>query len=153
MKRTVLFVCTHNSARSQMAEGLLNSLMGDRYEASSAGTEATRVRPEAIAALAELDIDISHHRSKTVQEFRGRLFDVVVTVCDNAREACPFFPGRLTLHHSFFDPAATRGSDEEILEAFRRSRDQIAAWLVAEFGSAHGPQPEPPSQGKMPPRT
>ena len=142
MKRSVLFVCTHNSARSQMAEGLLNALVGDRYEAASAGTSATRVRPEAIAVLAELGIDIAHHRSKTVEEFRGRLFDVVVTVCDNARETCPFFPGKLVLHQSFLDPAAAAGSEEEVLEAFRKVRDQIASWIVATFGSANGPQPE-----------
>jgi arsenate reductase len=142
MKRSVLFICTHNSARSQMAEGLLNALVGDRYEAMSAGTGATGVRPEAIAVLAELGIDISGHSSKTVEEFRGRVFDVVVTVCDNARESCPFFPGKLVLHEGFIDPAAAQGSADEVLEAFRKVRDQIASWIVATFGSARGPQPE-----------
>lgn len=151
MKRSVLFICTHNSARSQMAEGLLNALVGDRYEAASAGTTATRVRPEAVAALAELGIDITHHRSKSMEEFRGRIFDVVVTVCDSARETCPFFPGRLVLHQSFRDPAAAEGSEEEVLEAFRTVRDQIASWIVATFGSAHGPQP-PPSPSRRDPR-
>ena len=142
MKRSVLFICTHNSARSQMAEGLLNALVGDRYEALSAGTSAARVRPEAVAVLAELGIDISEHRSKTIEEFRGRVFDVVVTVCDKARESCPFFPGKLVLHQSFMDPAAAQGSEDEVLEAFRKVRDQIASWIVAAFGSAQGPQPE-----------
>jgi arsenate reductase len=142
MKRSVLFICTHNSARSQMAEGLLNGLVGDRYEAASAGIEATRVRPEAIAVLAELGIDISRHRSKTLEEFRGRQFDFVVTVCDSARERCPFFPGKQVLHESFLDPSAARGDEQEVLEAFRRARDQVASWIVATFGSAHGPEPE-----------
>ncbi|MBN1836023.1 MAG: arsenate reductase ArsC [Spirochaetales bacterium] len=140
MKRSVLFLCTHNSARSQMAEGLLEALVGDRYEAASAGISATRVRPQAVAVLAELGIDISGHRSKSIEEFRGRLFDVVVTVCDHARETCPFFPGKLVLHEGFLDPAAAQGSEEEVLETFRKVRDQIAAWIVATFGSAGGPE-------------
>jgi arsenate reductase len=143
MKKTVLFLCTHNSARSQMAEGLLNALVGDRFEAASAGVSASRVRPEAVTVLAELGIDISRHRSKSIEEFRGRSFDVVVTVCDHARETCPFFPGKLVLHEAFLDPAAAQGDEEEILEAFRRIRDQIASWIVATFGSADGPLPEP----------
>jgi arsenate reductase len=142
MKRSVLFVCTHNSARSQMAEGLLNALVGDRYEAQSAGILATAVRSEAIAVMGELGIDISRHRSKAIDEFRGRQFDIVVTVCDSARESCPFYPGKLVLHQSFLDPAAEQGGEEVILEAFRRVRDQLAAWIVATFGSAEGPQPE-----------
>jgi arsenate reductase len=139
MKRSVLFICTHNSARSQMAEGLLNGLCGRDYAGFSAGLEPSSVRPEAVAVLAELGLDISHHRSKGLEEFRGHRFDVVVTVCDSARERCPFFPGRLILHESFVDPAAVGGGEAQRLEAFRRVRDQICTWVVATFGSAHGP--------------
>jgi arsenate reductase (thioredoxin) len=124
--KKVLILCTGNSARSQMAEGLLRHEAGDRCEVFSAGTHPTRVRPEAIAALAELGIDISGHRSKSVDEFAGQAFDVVVTVCDAANEACPVFPvGTRRIHWSFEDPAAVEGSDEERLAAFRRIRDQI----------------------------
>jgi arsenate reductase (thioredoxin) len=125
MKR-VLILCTGNSARSQMAEGLLRHEAGDRVEVFSAGTRPTTVRPEAIAALAELGIDISGHRSKSVDEFAGQPFDFVITVCDAANEACPVFPaGVERLHWSFEDPAAVEGSDDERLAAFRRIRDQI----------------------------
>jgi arsenate reductase (thioredoxin) len=125
MKR-VLILCTGNSARSQMAEGLLRHGAGDRLEIFSAGTRPTTVRPEAIAALAELGIDISGHRSKSVDEFAGQPFDVVITVCETANEACPVFPaGTQRIHWSLEDPAAVQGSDEERLAAFRRIRDQI----------------------------
>jgi len=125
MKR-ILILCTGNSARSQMAEGLLRHEAGDRVEVFSAGTRPTTVRPEAIAALAELGIDISSHRSKSVDEFAGQAFDFVITVCDAANEACPVFPaGTQRMHWSFEDPAAVEGSDEERLAAFRRIRDQI----------------------------
>jgi arsenate reductase (thioredoxin) len=125
MKR-VLILCTGNSARSQMAEGLLRHEAGDRLEIFSAGTRPTTVRPEAIAALAELGIDISGHRSKSVDEFAGQPFDVVITVCETANEACPVFPaGTQRIHWSLEDPAAVQGSDEERLAAFRRIRDQI----------------------------
>lgn len=133
MKQSVLFICTHNSARSQMAEGLLNHYMGDRYEAVSAGTEATRVNPFAVQALQELGIDIAHHRSKSIEEFRGRSFDTVVTVCDNARESCPFFPGRRVIHKSFPDPSRAAGDDGQVLQSFRRVRDEIRHWLELEF--------------------
>ncbi|MDH7498186.1 MAG: arsenate reductase ArsC, partial [Syntrophomonadaceae bacterium] len=118
-KQRVLFVCTQNSARSQMAEGLLRHLHGDRYEVYSAGTRPYRVNPYAIRAMAEVGIDITHHRSKGLEEFAGQDFDYVVTVCDSARETCPYFPGgRTRLHHSFPDPAAVQGSDDEVLAAF-----------------------------------
>jgi arsenate reductase (thioredoxin) len=133
VKQQVLFICTHNSARSQMAEGLMNALLGDRYEASSAGTEQTRVKPQAIEVLSEIGIDITGHRSKTIDEFQGIQFDVVVTVCDNAQETCPFFPGKKVLHKSFNDPSNTDGSEEEKLEAFRKTRDEIKAWLFDSF--------------------
>jgi arsenate reductase len=127
---SVLFICTHNSARSQMAEGLVNALFADRFEASSAGTEATRVHPAAIKAMAEIGIDISGHRSKSIEEFLDRKFDLVVTVCDNAAKDCPFFPGaKNTTHHAFDDPAACSGTEGEILACFRRSRDEIRAWI------------------------
>ena len=125
MKR-VLILCTGNSARSQMAEGLLRHEAGDRLEVFSAGTRPTTVRPEAIAALAELGINISRHRSKSAEEFAGQPFDFVITVCDAANEACPVFPaGVQRLHWSFEDPAAVEGTYEERLAAFRRIRDQI----------------------------
>jgi arsenate reductase len=130
MKRKVLFVCTHNSARSQMAEGLLRHMAGDEFEVYSAGTEATEVRPLAIEAMREIGIDISHHTSKTVDSLRDRSFDVVITVCDAANEACPLFPGGVQrLHWSFEDPSAATGSKTERLEVYRRVRDQIAAQL------------------------
>jgi arsenate reductase len=131
---TVLFICTHNSARSQMAEGLVNALFADQLEASSAGTEATRIHPAAIKAMAEIGIDISGHRSKSIDEFMDRTFDLVVTVCDNAANNCPFFPGaKNTVHHAFEDPAACRGTDEEVLACFRRSRDEIRAWIETDL--------------------
>ncbi len=129
-KKRVLILCTGNSARSQMAEGLLRHDAGERFEVESAGTKASLVRPEAIAAMSELGIDISGHRSKNVDEFAGQSFDAVLTVCDSARETCPvFFGGAEKLHHSFEDPAALTGSYEERLAAFRRVRNQLRAWL------------------------
>jgi arsenate reductase len=129
MKKTILFICTHNSARSQLGEGLVNYYFGDQWEASSAGTEKTFVKPLAIEAMAEAGIDISHHSSKTIDAFKGQQFDVVVTVCDSARESCPFFPGKKVIHHSFVDPSNAEGTNEEKLEAFCRTRDEIKAWL------------------------
>jgi arsenate reductase len=133
MKARVLILCTGNSARSQMAEGLLRHLgndAGDRFEVESAGTRPSRVRPEAIAVMRELGIDISGHRSKPVDEFAGQRFDYVLTVCDNARESCPIYPGHVNrLHHCFDDPAAVEGSEEERLAAFRRVRDEIREYL------------------------
>jgi arsenate reductase (thioredoxin) len=125
-RRRVLFLCTHNSARSQMAEGLLRHLAGDRFEVYSAGTEATSVRPEAISAMAELGIDISGQESETLDRYLSESFDYVVTVCDDANEACPVFPGaKNRLHWSFRDPSRATGSDEERLEVFRAVRDEI----------------------------
>ncbi len=131
----VLFLCTHNSARSQMAEGLLRALYGDRYEVYSAGTHPTEVHPYAVRVMAEIGVDISPHRSKSVEELRGMEFDCIVTVCDRARESCPFFPGaRRYIHRSFDDPASFRGTEEEILREFRRVRDEIREWIVETFG-------------------
>jgi arsenate reductase len=129
-KKSVLFLCTHNSARSQMAEGLLNHLRGDRYQAYSAGTEPGAVHPLAVKVLAEIGIDISAHRSKHVREFVGRELDLVITVCDNASEACPFFPGAKAVEHeSFPDPAAVSGSEQNKLATFRSVRDAVLKWI------------------------
>ncbi len=129
-KKRTLILCTGNSARSQMAEGLLRHDAGDRFEVESAGTKPSRVRPEAIAAMRELGIDISVHRSKSVDEFAGQQFDYVLTVCDNAKESCPIFPGKaVMIHHSFEDPAAIEGSEEERLAIFRRVRDEMRQYL------------------------
>jgi arsenate reductase len=115
-----------------MAEGLLRHLAGDRFEVESAGTEETHVNPLAIAAMSEIGIDISSHTSKTLDRFLNQRWDYVITVCDNANESCPVFPGADTrLHWSFEDPSAAKGSDEERLDAFRRIRDQIRARLKA----------------------
>ncbi len=125
-KKRVLVLCTGNSARSQMGEGLFRAEGGAGYEVSSAGTRPSQVRPEAIAVMREIGIDISGHHSKSVDEFAGQRFDYVVTVCDNARDSCPVFPGAVKrIHWSFEDPAAVEGSETERLAAFRRIRDQI----------------------------
>jgi len=130
MKKRVLILCTGNSARSQMAEGLLRHDAGDRFEVESAGTHPSHVRPEATVVMRELGIDISGHRSKSVDEFAGRQFDYVLTVCDRARETCPVYPGHANrLHRAFEDPAAVKGTEEERLAAFRRVRDQIREFL------------------------
>lgn len=138
-KTRVLFLCTHNSARSQMAEGLLRHLAGDRFEAMSAGTEATHVRPEAISAMAELGTDISAQQSETLERYLGQPFDYVVTVCDAANEACPFFPGaRARLHWSIDDPSRATGDRESRLEAFRSARDEIRARIQRDLLSETG---------------
>ena len=131
-KKRALVLCTGNSARSQMGEGLFRAEGGERFEVFSAGTKPGYVRPEAIAVMKELGIDISNHRSKSVDEFDGQAFDYVVTVCDNARDNCPVFPaGTERIHWSFEDPAAVEGSETERLSAFRRIRDQIHARVKA----------------------
>ncbi len=131
-KQRVLILCTGNSARSQMAEGLLRSEAGDRFEVFSAGVKPTQVRPEAVAVMRELGIDISVQRSKSVDEFDSQTFDYVITVCDNAKESCPVFPGApKRIHWSFEDPAAVQGSRAERESAFRAARDQILAKLKA----------------------
>lgn len=122
----VLILCTGNSARSQMAEGLLRHDGGDSFEVVSAGTKPTQVRPEAITVMRELGIDISSQRSKAVDEFGGRTFNYVITVCDNAKESCPIFPAKTKrIHWSIEDPAAVRGSEEQRLAAFRSIRDAL----------------------------
>ena len=129
----MLFLCVHNSARSQMAEGMLRAWAGDRYDVASAGVEATEVRPLAIKAMAEIGIDITAQRSKTVRTFQGQQFDYAVTVCDDAKEACPYFPADQRLQWSFDDPAAAWGTEEERLAVFRRVRDHIADRIRTEF--------------------
>jgi arsenate reductase len=134
MKRRVLFICTHNSARSQMAEGLLRHLGNDRFEVFSAGTEATFVRPMAIKAMAELGIDISRQQSKTLDRYLDEPFDDVITVCDTAAEACPVFPGAARrLHWSFKDPSKATGSESEQLKVYRQVRDLIRSRIENEL--------------------
>ena len=129
-RHRVLILCTGNSARSQMAEGLLRHDGGGSSEVFSAGTNPTQVRPEAIAAMREVGIDISGHRSKSVDEFVGQTFDYIITVCDNAKETCPVFPARTKrIHWSVEDPAAVEGSEYERLAAFRRIRDELRGHL------------------------
>jgi arsenate reductase (thioredoxin) len=133
-RQRILFLCTHNSARSQMAEGLLRHLGGARYEAFSAGTEATHVRPLAIAAMAELGIDVSRQESKTLDRYIGEPFDAVITVCDQAAEACPVFPGaKRRLHWSFPDPSKATGTQEEQLAVYRQVRDAIREHIEREL--------------------
>lgn len=125
-KKNVLFLCTHNAARSQMAEGLLRELYGKWYDVHSAGVHPTQVHPEAINAMKEIGIDISTHRSKSIDEFKNTSFDFVVTVCDHAKQTCPFFPGKTVIHHGFHDPASSR--------EFQQVRDEIKQWIIDTFG-------------------
>ena len=138
MKKKVLLLCTHNSCRSQMAEGIVNHYLGDRFQAFSAGTEATRVNPLAIKVLAELGIDISGHRSKTLDEVAGEKFDYVITLCGSANEQCPiFFGGVRRIHIGFDDPSQVPGSPDEVLPEYRRVRDEIRVRLE-EFFATNG---------------
>jgi arsenate reductase (thioredoxin) len=133
-KKRVLFICTHNAARSQMAEGLVRTLYGNRYEVFSAGTDPGIVSLFAIKVMAEIGLDISSHYSKSIQEFSNQSFDYVVTVCDHAKESCPFFPGgKKILHQSFQDPSSLTGTEEEIMAGFRRIRNAIRSWIEDEF--------------------
>jgi arsenate reductase len=143
-KKKVLFLCFHNSARSQIAEGLLRAIYGDRYEVYSAGVEASKVDSRAVKVMSEIGIDISSQRSKEVNEYRGTLFDLAVTVCDKAKEMCPICGVRLkapattpaakeTVHKTFKDPAAAGGSEEDQINAFRQARDEIKDWIAQTF--------------------
>jgi len=135
LKKRVLFICTHNSARSQIAEGILKSLYSDVFEVFSGGTNPTELNTYAIKVMEELGIDISGQYSKSIGEFRGEVFDYVVTVCDTAKETCPFFPeGMIHLHWSFPDPSKVTGTEEEILQAFRWIRDEIKEHIEKSFG-------------------
>lgn len=134
-KKRVLFLCTHNSARSQMAEGLLRAMYGNKYEAYSAGSEVTRVNPYVFKSMGEIGIDLSAHTSKLTDKFIDMEIDYVVTVCDNAKGACPFFPNaKQYYHHSFPDPSAFTGTEEEILKQVSQVREQIKIWIVENFG-------------------
>ncbi|MDP3563161.1 MAG: arsenate reductase ArsC [Methanoregula sp.] len=138
-RQVILFICTHNSARSQMAEGYLRARHGDTFDVHSAGTEVRGVNPVAIAVMSEIGIDISGHRSKLIDEFIGRDTDVVVTVCDNAHQSCPFFPGTKTIIHAgFHDPSACAGTSRECLDVFRTVRDEIIEWIDHSFVPEYG---------------
>src|SRR5713226_2313405 len=142
-KRRVLILCTGNSVRSQMAEGLLRHLGGDTLEVHSAGTAPVGVSPLAIEAMREISIDISTHRSKSASEFEGQRFDTVITVCDSAAEACPVFPGApKRIHWSIWDPGEATGSQKEKLAAFCRVRDDLASRL-RQFLTAHSTADQP----------
>jgi arsenate reductase len=146
MKARVLFLCTHNSARSQMAEGYVRHLAGARFEVASAGTEARGVHPLAVRAMAEDGIDISGYRSKTLDQFLEATWDCVVTVCDSANETCPLFPrAAMRVQWSFDDPSNTSGSDDERLAVFRRVRDEIkweiTRWLQLQRSAIPAPAP------------
>lgn len=134
MKKRVLFLCTANSSRSQMAEGIVNHFFGKSISAFSAGTQATHVHPLTIEAMKEIGIDISKHRSKNLSEFDGQRFDYVITLCGNANETCPLYIGGAKKKHiGFDDPAQAQGTKEEILQEFRRIRDKIKEKLTAFF--------------------
>ena len=134
-RKRLLFLCTGNSARSQMAEGLLRHEAGDRFEVFSAGTHPSLVRPEAIAVMNEIGIDISGHRSKSIDEFNGQDLDTVITVCDNAKESCPVFPGKTQrLHWPFEDPASVEGTEDQRKDAFRKIRDRIHGRIMVFLG-------------------
>lgn len=136
-KPRILFICTANAARSQMAEGLLRARYGERYDIYSAGTRKSKVSTRAISVMQEIGIDISRHRSKTLDDVSGLTFDIAVTLCDNAHAACPIVRNaKKTIHQGFNDPHLTPGTDEEILDGYRRVRDGIAAWIDTTFGRA-----------------
>lgn len=151
-RQRVIFVCTHNSARSQMAEGMLRAWGGDRFEAFSAGTEATRVRPEAIEVMREIGIDISGHTSKTLEPFLGEAFSWLITVCDQAKESCPTIPGvRQQGHWSIDDPSGVEGDEAARLAAFRAARDNLRDRIhmfILAAGRDDLPRPEPTRIGQ-----
>ena len=134
MKKKILFICTHNSARSQIAEGFIKHRYNDQFEAFSADTKPTKVNPYAIKVMSEIGIDISKHQSKSINSFDGIEFDYVITVCDQAKESRPYFPGaKLFIHKSFEDPSSLEGTDEEIIKNFRKAREKIRKWIENEF--------------------
>ena len=137
-KKRVLFICTHNSARSQMAEGILRALYGDRYEVYSAGINPTGVNSYAVKVMAEIGIDISQHTSKSIEAFKRIPFDYVITVCDKAKEACPFFPGaKRLIHKGFQDPSQLVNPPLEVLAYFRQIRNEIYDWIKTTFYQEH----------------
>jgi arsenate reductase len=134
-KTRVLFICTANAARSQMAEGLLRAKYGDRFEVFSAGTHPSRVSTRAIRVMKEIGIDISHQRSKSIDEISGKTFDLAVTLCDRASKVCPVMNcAKKTIHHSFPDPHLTPGNDDDLSEGYRRVRNEIGTWIDRTFG-------------------
>ena len=137
MKKRVLFLCTHNSARSQMAEGWLRHLYGDRYDVFSAGTDPSVVHPLAVRVMAEVDIDISRQEAKALDLYENEYFDDVITICDQARETCPYFPYAAEIfHQSFDDPSLTQGDEESRLHVFRKVRDEIGQWIKTTFAES-----------------
>ncbi|HPD76397.1 MAG TPA: arsenate reductase ArsC [Methanoregulaceae archaeon] len=134
-KPKILFICTANAARSQMAEGYLRAKYGDRYEAFSAGTRKSKISARAITVMKEIGIDISRQESKTLDWLGHESFDLAVTLCDRAHGFCPIVPNaEKTIHHAFADPHLTPGNDEQVLDGYRRVRDGIVAWIDQEFG-------------------
>jgi arsenate reductase len=135
MKKRILFICTHNSARSQMAEAFLKTLFPEWFEVYSAGTQPGKLNPFVVKAMVEVGMDISGNHTKSVDEFKGDKFDLVVTVCDQAKETCPYFPGaKGYLHRNFEDPSTFTGSEEEIMEKVRQVRENIKNWVLETFG-------------------
>ncbi|MCX6651664.1 MAG: arsenate reductase ArsC [Methanomassiliicoccales archaeon] len=135
VKRTILFICIGNASRSQMAEGYVNARMGDMYQASSAGLYPERVSRKAIAVMKDVGIDISEHRSKSVEEFYGKEFDCIVTLCDEAEDECPhFLKGKDYIHKGFKDPCKAKGTDEELMAVYRQTRDDLFKWIDNNFG-------------------
>jgi len=134
MKIRVLFICTHNSARSQMAEAFLKDKYPERYEVYSAGTKPSRINPYVVKVMAELGFDLSNNKTKSVNEFLDKKIDFVITVCNSAKETCPFFPGaKGYIHHGFPDPSRFTGSESEILVQVREVRDEIKNWIQEYF--------------------
>jgi arsenate reductase (thioredoxin) len=134
MKKKVLFICTNNSARFQIAEGFLNTLFKNNYEVFSAGTQQSSLNPYAVEVMKEVGIDISNYRSISIEGFKNHEFDFVITLCDNVKKTCPFFPGKKVIYKSFEDPAAFEGNIEDTLNEFRKIRDEIKNFLIIEFG-------------------
>lgn len=135
MTQSILFICTQNAGRSQMAEGYLRARYGDRYQASSAGTHPSRVSRKAVSVMQEIGVDISGQRAKSLDEFAGTEIDIVVTLCDNAHAVCPVFPwAKEIIHQSFPDPGNFTGTDQEIMEQVRAVRDEIIRWIDERFG-------------------
>lgn len=133
-KKSVLFVCTHNAVRSQMAEAFLNEIYADRYTAYSAGTDPAQIDPFVIAVMKEAGVDVSGYKSKGLNDFQGREFDYVITVCDQARESCPYFPGgKMRIHKSFPDPSKFQGWHDSVIHEYRLVRDEIRKWVENEF--------------------
>jgi arsenate reductase len=133
-KKKVLFLCTHNSIRSQIAEAILRTYYKEKYESFSAGVTPTSVNSYAVEVMKEIRIDLSKQYSKSIKEYKDQIFDYVVTVCDNARETCPFFPGKNIIHMSFKDPLIPEGSIENNLKSFRKTRNNIKNWIIENFG-------------------